>query len=135
MWLRLSKQDCIAEWGNGLYWKTNRIQRVQYSTMPWYALKISFTIILKNVKARLGSKPWANMSIHNCYFATEICPNDHPYVYENGEKCCNYYFDTKFDTLNISSTSCWNNDTVPCPFGICRGNLILRSLNVAIMVV
>ena len=75
----------------------------------------------------------------NCCFATEICPNDRPYAYQNGKDCCNYYFDKDFNILNISSTSCWDDeddkpDSVPCPFGICQSNLILRSLNVTIMV-
>ena len=53
---------------------------------------IMIEIIIMNILQRYRNralKPFANMLMHS-FFATAFCPNDHPYAYLNGKRCCSY---------------------------------------------
>ena len=56
------------------------------------------------------------------FYGTDVCPNDYPYAYRNGKRCCRYIVDKNKDVLTINSTSCYADDyfdSIPCPFEIC----------------
>ena len=55
-------------------------------------------------------------------FAT-VCPETQKYVYQNGKKCCAYNFDKDAAEITIDSTSCLNDEFVPCPGGICSSGI------------
>ena len=56
------------------------------------------------------------------FYGTDVCPNDYPYAYRNGKRCCRYIVDKNKDVLTINSTSCYADDyfdSISCPFEIC----------------